>query len=263
MNKWYMIKLGLRWPEPGDVGGGADMGSDAGAEAGAGIESVAGAEAADVADVADSGGAGDDAAESRGGLDGYSFDEPTDGGDGADGGEAGGQETAGYEVDWPEGFNATDELTSLTNDVARECGVSDKALGAFTAGMLERFEELQTQMLAKDDAALKAVWGRDYAANKKEAAAFMGRLMKETGLTKEDVAGFANPKGFRVIYELSRKVGSRPVQGMGAVASNEAAWAHAAMSDASHPDNKALRDVHDPRHREVTERYFRAQGARF
>ena len=174
------------------------------------------------------------------------------------------EEAAPYEVEWPEDFAASDDLTALTNEVARECGVSDKALGRYTAAMIGRIEARHVEQLAAADAALKQEWGRDYAANMKEARAFMSRQMKAHGLSAADVAEFATPKGFKVLYALSQSMGSKPTAGMqaSATAQAEAAWAQAAMSDTSHPDNKALRDVTDPRHREGTARYFRAQGAK-
>jgi len=199
---------------------------------------------------------------------GYSFDEPAEeeatGEDATATGEEQAEEAAPYEVEWPEDFAASDDLTALTNEVARECGVSDKALGRYTAAMIGRIEARHVEQLAAADAALKQEWGRDYAANMKEARAFMSRQMKAHGLSAADVAEFATPKGFKVLYALSQSMGSKPTAGMqaSATAQAEAAWAQAAMSDTSHPDNKALRDVTDPRHREVTARYFRAQGAK-
>ncbi|MBQ7022735.1 MAG: hypothetical protein IJN29_04090 [Akkermansia sp.] len=252
-----MRVMWLRDAEPEATGGGGvpgapdtpDVAADA-SEANAGAESKAAP-----------GGPSYDAS-------GYSFDEPAEEGatgeDAAATGEEQAEEAAAYEVEWPEDFAASDDLTALTNEVARECGVSDKALGRYTAAMIGRIEARHVEQLAAADAALKQEWGRDYAANVKEARAFMARQMKEHGLSAEDVADFATPRGFKVLYALSRGMGSKPTAGLqvSATAQAEAAWAEAVMADAGHPDNVALREVNDPRHREVVARYFRAQGGK-
>lgn len=186
----------------------------------------------------------------------YSFDEePRD--------EPKGDEDtpAEYSVEWPEGYEANEDLTNMVNAAAREVGVSDKALGAYTVRMIEQLEAREAERLKADDADLKGAWGKDYLANKKAAKAFMQGVMKEHGISAEEAKAFANPKGFKLLYALSQKLGGGEVH-VGKVNADEKAWATAALSDRSHPDYKALSDPKDPRHKEVTMRYFRAQGAR-
>ena len=167
-----------------------------------------------------------------------------------------------YSVEWPEDYEANEELTSMVNSAARECGVTDKALGAYTARMIELLEAKHAEQLAADDAALKEAWGRDFLSNKKAAQAFMGRMMKATGLTKEDMQSFANPRGFKVLHALSQQMGGGKAHGLERKPNTaELDWAKAAMGDRNHADFKALNDSRDPRHREVTQRYFRAMGA--
>lgn len=193
----------------------------------------------------------------------YSFD--TDDDDEADapespeGGEDGAE--AEYSVEWPEGYEASDALSAMVNEAARETGVTDKALGAYTARMIEVLEAKQAEREDAEDAALKEAWGRDYRANKKAAREFMRGVMADSGLSAEDAKIFANARGFRVLYALSQKVGGGAVH-LGTAKADEANWAVSAMSDKEHPDYKALRDPRDPRHKEVTQRYFRAKGAR-
>lgn len=168
-----------------------------------------------------------------------------------------------YSVEWPEGYEASDELTGVVNDVARECGVSDKALGAYTARMIEVLEAQHMEQVKAADAELKAEWGRDYAANMRDVKAFVGKLKAAGNLTSADLKEFAGPRGFKVLHAVANMVGSGGAKGVerGTTAS-DASWATAVMNDRSHPDNAALRDVNDPRHKEVTARWFRAQGAR-
>lgn len=168
-----------------------------------------------------------------------------------------------YSVEWPEGYEASDELTGMVNEVARECGVSDKALGAYTARMIEVLETQHMEQVKAADAALKAEWGRDYNANMRDVKAFVGKLKAAGNLTNEDLKEFAGPRGFKVLHAVANMVGGGGAKGVepGAVTS-DAGWAAEVMNNRSHPDNAALRDVNDPRHKEVTARWFRAQGAR-
>ena len=190
----------------------------------------------------------------------YSFDSDDEGdsGDTKSDTEEAPQE---YSVAWPEGYEANEELTNMVNVAAREVGVSDKALGAYTVKMIEQLEVREAERLQADDADLKGAWGKDYLANKKAAKAFMQGVMKEHGISAEEAKAFANPKGFKLLYALSQKLGGGAVH-VGKVNADEKAWATAALSDRSHPDYKALSDPKDPRHKEVTARYFRAQGAK-
>ena len=193
----------------------------------------------------------------------YSFDTDDDAAADApespEGGEDGAE--AEYSVEWPEGYEASDALSAMVNEAARETGVTDKALGAYTARMIEVLEAKQAEREDAEDAALKEAWGRDYRANKKAAREFMRGVMKDSGLSADDAKIFANAKGFRVLYALSQKVGGGAVH-LGTARADEANWAESAMNDRTHPDYKALRDPRDPRYKEVTQRYFRAKGAR-
>ena len=166
-----------------------------------------------------------------------------------------------FSVEWPEGYEANEDLTNMVNTAAREVGVSDKALGAYTVRMIEQLEERHAAQLQADDAALKEAWGKDFLANKKAARGVMQSVMREHGISAEEAKVFANAKGFKVLYALSQKLGGGAVH-VGNNKSDEKAWATAALTDKSHPDFKALSDPKDPRHKEVTARYFRAQGAK-
>jgi hypothetical protein len=168
---------------------------------------------------------------------------------------------AEYSVEWPDGYEANEELTSMVNAAARETGVSDKALGAYTARMIEQLEEREAARLQAEDADLKGEWGKDYLANKKAAKSFMQSVMKEHGISADEAKMLANPRGFKLLYALSQKLGGGELH-VGNVKADEKAWATAVMSDRTHPDYAALSDPKDPRHREVTLRYFRAQGAK-
>ncbi|MBR5184804.1 MAG: hypothetical protein IKW19_00760 [Akkermansia sp.] len=196
----------------------------------------------------------------------YSFEEETEGtGSEEVVTEAATEEEAApaYSVEWPEGYEASEGLTGMVNEVARECGVSDKALGAYTARMIEVLEEQHLEQVKAADAELKAAWGRDYAANMRDVKAFVGKLKAAGNLTSADLKEFAGPRGFKVLHAVANMVGSGGAKGVepGAVA-GDASWAAEVMNDRSHPDNAALRNANDPRHKEVTARWFRAQGAR-
>ncbi len=192
----------------------------------------------------------------------YSLDDDENENAGSGDDEDSKEEPDAFEVEWPEGYEADEELTGLVNATARECGVTDKAVGAYTARMLEHLQEKHAAMQDADDAALKQEWGRNFLANKKEAREFMSRIRKETGLTKEDMRDFAGARGFKVMYALSQKLNGGKIEGLDRKPNTaELDWAKAALTDKAHPDHKALNDARDPRHREVTARYFRAQGA--
>lgn len=280
----FMMNFGvLRAPENGDGGsggggsaGGGDGAGGGGAAPGGGDagggdggDDAAGSDAApSPADGADGGGDGGKEGDAAGDADGdaarmaksYDLDNPDDGG-GDDGGDGSGED---YKLEFPEGFQAGDAFTALATPVARELGLDGKKAGAYAAGVVQALQKAEQAEFVKSDAALKKEWGADYRANRAEAQKFYNWCLQESGLSKEDMRVFHSPKGVKLLYALSRRVGEK-AQGTARDAGrqSERQWAHEAKTNPEHPDYKALRDVDDARFEEVTQRYNRAMGYGF
>ena len=110
------------------------------------------------------------------------------------------------------------------------------------------------------DSELKEEWGGDYNTRMKECKRFLSRHAKASGLTNEDIAVLQSPKGFKLLYSFMKATGESPAH-MGKADASTQSWAHEAMNNPAHPDYKALHELNDPRHDEVTRRWYRAQGA--
>lgn len=170
------------------------------------------------------------------------------------------EEEQPYAIEWPEGYEATPEFEAVAVEAAKGSGLDGKAAGLYTSRVLDALNEVEIKNMERTDAELKEEWGGDYNARMKECKSFLSRHAKQSGLTNEDIAVLQSPKGFRLIYSFMQATGESPAH-MGKADASTKSWAHEAMNNPSHPDYKALHELNDPRHDEVTRRWYRAQGA--
>ncbi len=173
------------------------------------------------------------------------------------------QEEAEYSLTFSENFEAQPEFLELVTARAKAAGLDGKAAGAYTEGVIRAIQEQEYANMVKTDAELKADWGADYAANKREAKAFGVALMQRAGLTMQDMAVFQSPKGYRLLHELRMATASAPAAGIGRSATSDvdSSYAHEVMHNPNHPDYAAFHEgLSNPRFREVNERYNRAKG---
>lgn len=265
MYRW-MSGRGLFFPEPEAVGGEAGAeGADAAAPAGdAASEEDAETGSAEVGDDAPQEGSPAEV-DAEGLRREYSLADDEEGEleETVEDPPAGQKDAEAYAVEFPEHFVPTEEFSRLVTPVGRELGIDGKLFGEAAARVVEALQREEVERMAESDRALKEEWGADYKANKREARRFYKWCQEEGGLSAEDLRVFESPKGVKLLYRMSRRLGERgAVEGRGAVQS-EAAWADAVSRDPSHPDYKALRDVDNPRFEEVVARYNRARGIRF
>lgn len=165
-----------------------------------------------------------------------------------------------YTIEWPEGYEATPEFEAVAAEAAKGSGLDGKAAGLYTSRVLDALNEAEMKNMERTDTELKEEWGSDYNARMKECKNFLSRHAKESGLTNEDIAVLQSPKGFKLLYSFMKATGESPAH-MGKADASTTSWAHEAMNNPAHPDYKALHELNDPRHDEVTRRWYRAQGA--
>lgn len=170
------------------------------------------------------------------------------------------EEEQSYAIEWPEGYEATPEFEAVAAEAAKGSGLDGKAAGLYTSRVLDALNEAEVKNMERTDAELKEEWGSDYNTRMKECKSFLSRHAKESGLTNEDIAVLQSPKGFKLLYSFMKATGESPAH-MGKADASTQSWAHEAMNNPAHPDYKALHEVNDPRHDEVTRRWYRAQGA--
>lgn len=172
------------------------------------------------------------------------------------------EEAAEFAMEWPEGYEATEQFASLTTEAAKAVGITDgKLAGAYTAKVIAAIEAEADKRVAEDDAALKADWGADYAANKEECQAYIKRMSAKAGLSEQDVAVLATPKGMRLIQAMRTEVGEGAAAvGTPTASAEDEAWAKAVMSNPNHADYKAFHNPSDPRWRSLNARYNRVKG---
>lgn len=166
-----------------------------------------------------------------------------------------------FAMEWPEGYEASEEFAQITTEAAKAAGIADgKLAGAYTAKVIAAIQEAADKRVAQDDAELKADWGADYQTNMTECKSFVERMGAKAGLTDEDVAVLATPKGMRLIQAIRAEVGEGvAAQGKRASAADQS-WAREVMSNPSHPDYKAFHNPSDPRWREVNKRFNAIKG---
>lgn len=172
------------------------------------------------------------------------------------------KEEESFELEWPEGYEATPEFAAVATEAAKGCGLTGKSAGAYTARVLDALQEAELRNVEKTDAELKGEWGSEYESRMKACKGFLARHAKRSGLTDTDVAVLQSPKGFRLLNSFMEALGESQAHGMGAaVSADEKSWADSVMKDSRHPDYEAFRDADHPRHEEVARRWYRAQGA--
>ena len=165
-----------------------------------------------------------------------------------------------YSIEWPEGYEATPEFEAVAAEAAKGSGLDGKTAGLYTSRVLDALNEAELKNMERMDSELKEEWGSDYNTRMKECKSFLSRHAKASGLTNEDIAVLQSPKGFKLLYSFMKATGESPAH-MGKADASTKSWAHEAMNNPAHPDYKALHVLNDPRHDEVTRRWYRAQGA--
>lgn len=163
---------------------------------------------------------------------------------------------------WPEGYEASEEFAQITTEAAKAAGIADgKLAGAYTAKVIAAIQEAADKRVAADDAELKADWGAEYQANMKECKAFVERMGAKAGLSEDDVAVLATPKGMRLIQVIRAEVGEGVAAGGKSVASAaDESWAREVMTNPNHADYAAFHNPSDPRWRELNARYNKVKG---
>ncbi len=174
--------------------------------------------------------------------------------------------TDAYTLTFPEEFSArpdAEAYNTILAPIAKQSGIDGTAFGklfadAYTA-ITEAQQRAEWQNRFQQDTDLKKDWGADYEANMATARSHITFLKERAGLTDDDLAVFASPKGMRALYAMATAHATPPAAGLDMNTISEQTWAKSVMSP-DHPDHDAFTNPMNPRYKEVNNRWLRANG---
>lgn len=171
-----------------------------------------------------------------------------------------------YTLSFPDSFADHPEAqayNTLLSPIAQKSGLDGSAFGSLFAEAYSAITDAQRraewQNRFQQDAALKKDWGPDYEANMTTARSHITFLKERAGLTDDDLAVFASPKGMRALYAMATAHATPPAAGLESSSSSEKNWAAAVMQP-DHPDHDAFTNPLNPRYKEINQRWLRANG---
>lgn len=170
--------------------------------------------------------------------------------------------TDAYSLTFPEEFSARPDADAYT-PIAKQSGIDGTSFGkifadAYTA-ITEAQQRAEWQNRYQQDTDLKKDWGADYEANMATARSHITFHKERAGLTDDDLAVFASPKGTRALYAMATAHATPPAAGLDMNTISEQTWAKSVMSP-DHPEHDAFTNPMNPRYKEVNNRWLRANG---
>lgn len=171
-----------------------------------------------------------------------------------------------YTLTFPDTFAEHPEAAAFNTilaPIAKQSGIDGTAFGKLFADAYTAITDAQNraewQNRFQQDAALKKDWGADYEANMTTARSHIAFLKERAGLSDDDLAVFASPKGMRALYAMATAHATPPAAGLDANTITEQTWAKAVMQP-DHADHDAFVNPMNPRYKEVNQRWLRANG---
>lgn len=170
-----------------------------------------------------------------------------------------------YTLAFPDTFNHPESqaFNTILTPIAKASGMDGAAFGKLFAESYAAIEDARMraewQNRFQQDADLKKDWGADYETNMRIARAHSAYIQQKAGLSESDMAVFSSPKGMRALFALASAHASHPAAGLEQQSDTEASWAKAVMQ-AGHPDHDAFTNPMNPRHKEINQRWLRANG---
>lgn len=176
------------------------------------------------------------------------------------------QSSDDYTLTFPDTFAERPEaqaFSTILAPIAKESGIDGTAFGklfadAYTA-ITDAQQRAEWQNRFQQDSDLKKDWGADYEANMSTARSHIAFLKERAGLTDDDLAVFASPKGMRALYAMATAHAAPPAAGLDTGTITEQTWARAVMQP-DHADHDAFVNPMNPRYKEVNHRWLRANG---
>lgn len=171
-----------------------------------------------------------------------------------------------YTLTFPDTFADHPEaqaFNTILAPIAKQSGIDGTSFGklfadAYTA-ITEAQQRAEWQNRFQQDSDLKKDWGADYEANMATARSHIAFLKERAGLSDDDLAVFASPKGMRALYAMATAHATPPAAGLDTNTISEQTWAKSVMSP-DHPDHDAFTNPMNPRYKEVNNRWLRANG---
>ncbi len=173
---------------------------------------------------------------------------------------------ADYTLTFPDSFADHPEaaaFNSILAPIAQQSGMDGEQFGkvfadAYTA-ITHAQQRAEWQNRFQQDVDLKKDWGADYETNMATARSHISFLKERAGLTDDDLAVFASPKGMRALYAMATAHATPPAAGLDTNSISDQTWAKAVMTP-DHPDHDAFTNPMHPRYKEINQRWLRANG---
>lgn len=199
MSNWILKQNRLCYPEPDNAGGGAAQGTDAPAPD-APADTSGGQ---DATPPAPSDGDADPFA-------GFDYDDTAE-----DGGEPDTPPDAEQEEDrfTFDGADKDEPTTALLGELCEKHGLGKRDMSPFLDDLIKGVTDIEKKnadaIEKAHTAELRQAWGDKFDANCKQTWAFMQRIAKGAGWTKEQMEGLRHADGFRLFYDVMRAVGGK------------------------------------------------------
>ncbi|MBQ7024876.1 MAG: hypothetical protein IJN29_14960 [Akkermansia sp.] len=171
-----------------------------------------------------------------------------------------------YTLTFPDTFADHPEaqaFNTLLSPIAKQSGLDGTTFGNLFASAYAAIEDARQraewQNRFQQDIDLKKDWGADYETNMNTARSHIAFLKEKAGLTDDDLAVFASPKGMRALYAMATAHTPPPAAGLLPNTHSEQNWAKAIMQP-DHPDHDAFVNPMNPRYKDINQRWLRANG---
>lgn len=104
----------------------------------------------------------------------------------------------------PEDGMDEEDVTYFTNK-AKELNLPADGATQFIRDFGKMLNERDTALRAEEEKALRQEWGKKFDGNLQQVGAYMGRMFKQLGLSREQMLEFATPAHYRLFHHVMKQ----------------------------------------------------------
>ena len=123
-----------------------------------------------------------------------------------------------YALNLPDDLGLDKEEINIFTSAAKKYGIDKEAasgmISEFTKAINENVQRVQAADMAEAEKTLRSEWGNNFNANVKRAGELIKRVGQAAGWSPELMNSFKNANSFRVFYDIARVVGSGRTVGL-------------------------------------------------